>query len=194
MTRVLGLDPGSRLTGWGVLDDATPAPRLVAFGRVALPRSSGRANALKRLQEELDRLLAEFRPAVVVLERSFTARYPGAGLALAEVRGAALAVLGRWGGTVHEYPPAQVKAAVVGNGRAEKRQVAFVVQHTFALPGPPPHDAADAIALALCYLRLRCLDARAAGMLASVSAAWTQLPDCGRDTKCGRPVRTGEPE
>lgn len=192
--RVLGLDPGSRLTGWGVIDDRVPTPNLVAFGRVVLPRAGGRAGALTRLQEELDGLLARFRPDVAVLESSFTARFPGSSLALAEVRGAALAVLGRWGGTVQEYPPAQVKSAVVGSGRAEKRQVAFVVQHTFALPAPPPHDAADAIALALCYLRLRCLDARARGVLASSPAAWTQLPDCGRDTKSGRPVRTGGPK
>lgn len=161
MVRVLGLDPGSRLTGWGVVDDTPPTPGLVAFGRIVLPRSGGRAGALERLENELSGLLDHFRPEVVVIERSFTARYPGSSLALAEVRGAALAVLGRWGGQLQEYPPAQVKAAVVGNGRAEKRQVAFVVQHTFALPTPPPYDAADAIALALCYLRLRCLDARA---------------------------------
>lgn len=192
--RVLGLDPGSRLTGWGVVDDGTPNPRLVAFGRVVLPRSGGRPQALKRLEDELAGLLESFRPDVTALESSFTARYPGSSLALAEVRGAALAVLGRWGGTVREFPPAQVKAAVVGNGRAEKRQVAFVVQHTFGLRSSPPFDAADAIALALCYLRLRCLDARVGGVLASSSGAWTQLSDCGRDTKRGRPVGTGGPK
>ncbi len=181
--RVLGFDPGSRLSGWGVIEGGASRVELVAYGRVILPRAGGRAMALQRLQEELGGLLARFQPDVAVLESSFTAKFPRSSLALAEVRGAVLAVLGRWGGPVQEYPPAQVKAAVVGNGRAEKRQVAFVVQHTFGLASPPPFDAADAIALAMCYLRQRCLDARLGGVLASSSAAWTQLPDCGRDTK-----------
>lgn len=192
--RVLGLDPGSRLTGWGVIDGGGLRPQLVAYGRIVLPRSAGRATALERVQDELEGLLATFRPDVVVIESSFTAKYPRSSLALAEVRGAALAVLGRWGGAVREYPPAQVKAAVVGNGRAEKRQVAFVVQHTFGLPSPPPFDAADAIALAVCYLRLGCLDAHVAGVLASSSAALAQPSDCGGDTKRGRPVSTGGPK
>ncbi len=189
--RVLGLDPGSRLTGWGVVDGGAPRLQLIAYGRVVLPRSRGRAAALQHLQDHLEGLLASHRPDMVVLESSFTARYPRSSLALAEVRGAALAVLGRWGGSVREYPPAQVKAAVVGDGRAEKRQVAFVMQHTFGLASPPPFDAADAIALAVCYLRL---DAGIRGVLASSSAARTQLPDCGRDIKRGQPVGTGGPK
>lgn len=192
--RVLGLDPGSRLTGWGIVESAEGAPILVAHGRISLPRAAGRPAALERLQHELSGLLARFRPDVAVLESLFSARYPGSSLALAEVRGAALAVLGSWGGAVQEFPPAQVKLAVVGHGRAEKRQVAFVVQHTFGLATSPPFDAADAIALALCYLRLRYLDARRGGVVASSPAAWAQLPDCGRDRKKGRPVRAGRPK
>ena len=172
VVRVLGLDPGSRLTGWGVVEGEERAPALLAHGQIALPRAKGRPHALDRLQHELAALLARYRPDVAVLESSFAARYPASSLALAEVRGATLAVLGSWGGAVQEYPPAQVKAAIVGHGRADKRQVAFVVQHTFGLPTPPPADAADAIALALCYLRLRCLDAWRRGVLVSYPADW----------------------
>jgi|YNPBryunderm2012_1023409.scaffolds.fasta_scaffold02591_3 crossover junction endodeoxyribonuclease RuvC len=191
MLRVLGLDPGSRLTGWGVVDGGAARLELVAYGRLALPRTGGRAATLQRLEGQLEGVLANYQPDLVVIESSFTARYPRSSLALAEVRGAALAVLGRWGGPVQEYPPAQVKAAVVGNGRAEKRQVAFVVQHTFGLTSPPPFDAADAIALAVCYLRL---DAGIRGVLASSSAARMQLADCGGNTKTGQPVGTGGPK
>jgi crossover junction endodeoxyribonuclease RuvC len=82
---------------------------------------------------------------------------------LAETRGALLAVLGRWGGEVVEYEPARVKAAIVGYGRAEKRQMVFVVQRRLQLPEPPPEDAADALALALCHLALLPLPGQAKG-------------------------------
>lgn len=192
--RVLGLDPGSRVTGWGVIDDGAPAPGLVAYGRIILPRAAGRPGALERLQADLTLLLTRFQPQVAVLESSFTARFPKSSLALAEVRGAVLAVLGRWGGTVQEYAPAQMKAAVVGNGRAEKRQVAFIVKHTFGLQEEPLADAADAIALALCYLRLSRLDACRGVMVASGSATWAQLPECGVDREKRRPVEAGGPK
>ncbi len=89
----------------------------------------------------------------MVIETPFAGRFPKAALVLAEARGALLAELGRWGGEVVELEPARVKAAVVGNGRAEKRQVAYVVRHAFGLEQEPPADAADALALALCHLR-----------------------------------------
>ena len=92
-------------------------------------------------------------PEVVVVETPFAGRFPKAALALAETRGALLVALGRWGGEVVEIEPARVKAAVVGHGRAEKQQVAYVVRHALGLREEPPADAADAIALALCHLR-----------------------------------------
>jgi crossover junction endodeoxyribonuclease RuvC len=87
------------------------------------------------------------------VETPFFGRFPKAALALAEARGALLAVLGRWGGEVVELEPARVKAAIVGHGRAEKQQVAFVVRHALGLGELPAPDAADALALALCHLR-----------------------------------------
>ena len=89
-----------------------------------------------------------------MVETPFAARYPGSALALAEARGALLAVLGRWGGSVMEIEPARVKALVVGHGGADKRQVAFVVRKELGLDSEPPSDAADALALALCALRV----------------------------------------
>ena len=125
----------------------------VEFGRLLSRRNLARPAALASLADQLATLLGRLSPDVVVVETPFTARFPKAALALAETRGALLAVLGRWDGEVVEIAPARVKAAVVGNGRAEKRQVAFVVRHALGLDGEPPADAADALAIALCHIR-----------------------------------------
>lgn len=94
------------------------------------------------------------QPDVVVIETPFSAKFPKAALALAEARGALLVALGRWAGKVVEIEPARVKLAVVGDGRAEKRQVTYVVERQLRLVETPTEDAADALALALCYLLL----------------------------------------
>jgi crossover junction endodeoxyribonuclease RuvC len=125
----------------------------VEFGCLAPRRRQSHAAALAALAAELEALVERLRPDVVVVETPFAGRFPKSALVLAEARGALLAVLGRWGGEVVEIEPARVKAAVVGNGRAEKRQVAFVVRHALALETEPPADAADALAVALCHLR-----------------------------------------
>lgn len=151
--RVLGLDPGSRTTGWGYLEGDGRALRSVCFGCFHGRRTVSRALVLASLAGELEALVDRLQPDVVAIETPFTARFPKAALALAETRGALLAVLGRWGGTVHDYEPARVKAAIVGFGRAEKQQVAFVVTRILGLDATPPADAADALAVALCHLR-----------------------------------------
>ena len=151
--RVLGLDPGSRVTGWGVIDGSGSRLAVVGFGCLRPPRTAGRPAALLSLTDAVARLVEEVRPDVVAVETSFTAKFPKAALALAEARGALLVALGRWGGAVVEYEPARVKAAVVGLGNADKRQVAYVVRHELGLPESPPADAADALALAICHLR-----------------------------------------
>ncbi len=125
----------------------------VRFGRLLPGRKLGRPAALASLSTELGLLLERLSPDVVVVETPFAARFPKAALALAETRGALLAALGRWGGEVVEIEPARVKAAIVGNGRAEKRQVAYVVRHALGLAEEPPTDAADALAIALSHLR-----------------------------------------
>ena len=152
--RVLGLDPGSRVTGWGLVIGDRRTAAAAGLGCLRPPRGGGRAAALAYLARRLGELLAELAPDVVVVETPFAAAHPKAGLLLAEARGALLAELGRWGGEVVEYEPARVKAAVVGFGRAEKQQVVYVVQRRLVLAEPPAEDAADALALALCHLAL----------------------------------------
>jgi crossover junction endodeoxyribonuclease RuvC len=141
------------VTGWGLLEGNTRSVSAVEFGRLLPRRSLSRPGALASLTEQLEELLARLKPDVVAIETPFAGRFPKAALALAETRGALLVALGRWGGEVVEIEPARMKAAVVGHGRAEKQQVAYIVRHALGLPEEPPADAADAIALALCHLR-----------------------------------------
>jgi crossover junction endodeoxyribonuclease RuvC len=156
--RVLGIDPGTRSTGWGAVDGDRRGCRLVGFGCLRPRRSLDRPHALHTLAEGLEKLLTELEPDVAVVETPFAARYPRAALALAEARGVLLAILGRWNGRVVEYEPARVKAAIVGLGRADKKQVAFIVRQELRLDEAPPADAADALALAMCFLRIGSLD------------------------------------
>jgi crossover junction endodeoxyribonuclease RuvC len=155
--RILGLDPGTRTTGWGLVQkyhDHVAA----SFGCLHPPRNATRPRALAVLAGELSELLSREDPDLVAIETPFTGRFPRAVIGLAETRGALLAALGRWGGEVVEYEPARVKSVIVGFGNAEKKQVAFMVQHELRLAEPPPPDAADALAVALCHLRLSRLD------------------------------------
>jgi len=141
------------VTGWGLLEGTPRTVTSVEFGRFLPRRNLSRPAALASLTEQLEQLLARLAPDVVVIETPFTGRFPKAALALAETRGALLVALGRWGGRVVEIEPARMKAAVVGHGRAEKQQVAYVVRHALKLSKEPSADAADALALALCHVR-----------------------------------------
>jgi crossover junction endodeoxyribonuclease RuvC len=149
----MGVDPGSRVTGWGVIERADRTVRSLASGRLRPPARGGRPAILAALANGFDELLARWQPTVVAIETPYVGRFARAALGLAEARGALLAVLGRWGGEVVEYEPARVKGAIVGFGGAEKRQVAYVIRHELGLPGDPPADVADALALALCHVR-----------------------------------------
>jgi len=141
------------VTGWGVVEGSARRAVAAEFGCLRPARGPSRAHVLASLSDQVATLLERVAPDVVAVETPFAGRHPQSALALAEARGAILAVLGRWGGAVVEYEPAKVKAAVVGYGRAEKQQVGFIVRHAFGLEAPPPADAADALAVALCHLR-----------------------------------------
>lgn len=155
--RILGLDPGTRTTGWGLVQKSHGHVTAV-FGCFHPPRNATRPRALAVLAQELTELVSRENPDLIAIETPFTGRFPRAVIGLAETRGAILAALGRWGGEVVEYEPARVKSVIVGFGNAEKQQVAFMVQHELRLAEPPPPDAADALAVALCHLRLARLD------------------------------------
>jgi crossover junction endodeoxyribonuclease RuvC len=149
--RILGIDPGSTVTGFGVLERAGSRVSHVAHGTVRHPLHTSLAARLATLQAALAELIAIHRPDVAVIERVFVAASPRAALVLGHARGVALAAVGAAGLPLHEYAPSEIKRAVTGCGAADKRQVQAMVQRLLALAAPPPFDAADALAAALYY-------------------------------------------
>jgi crossover junction endodeoxyribonuclease RuvC len=158
--RVLGIDPGSRLTGWGVVEARGAGFRHLASGTITLSVEPTLDLRLARLHAECLRLLAAWGPVAVVLERAFVARNVQSAFRLGEARGAVLAAAGASGTALHEYAPATVKLATVGHGQADKRAIGRGIALRLGLGTAPPPDAADALALALCHLQQASLMSR----------------------------------
>jgi crossover junction endodeoxyribonuclease RuvC len=153
MMRIFGIDPGSERTGYGCVDSDGRRHRLLVFGTLSAPPKSAFADRLRYIHEGLTRLLAEQRPDCVAIENIFYARNVRSALRLGHARGVALLAAAAAGVSIAEYTPAEIKRAVVGFGRAEKPQVGQMVKLLLGLDAAPtPHDAADAIAVAICHI------------------------------------------
>jgi crossover junction endodeoxyribonuclease RuvC len=147
--RILGLDPGSLRTGFGVIDCDRGSMRIVAQGCIAT--SGGPlADRLRTIHSRVAELIAEHRPQQVAIERVFLAKNADSALKLGQARGAALAAVPATLG-VHEYAPRAIKLAVVGVGGAEKAQVAHMVRQLLRVDARLTADAADALAVAICH-------------------------------------------
>lgn len=157
---VLGLDPGTRVAGFGALVVAPDALRLLACGVIAPRRRQPVAARLAHILDELEQVLAKLRPGVIVIESAFSARNVHSALRLGEARGMMLAVAARSGASVVELAPAAAKRAVVGHGAGSKEQVAAMVKRMLGREDfDLPLDATDALALALAHvLRSRLLE------------------------------------
>lgn len=150
--RVFGIDPGSGRTGYGCIDSDGSRSRLVVCGAIAVSTRAPFADRLTHIYDELTSLLASHRPACVAIESVFSARNPSSALKLGQARGVALVAASKAGLPVSEYAPTEVKRAVAGYGRADKQQVQQMVTLLLGLATPPtPHDASDALAIALCH-------------------------------------------
>jgi len=149
--RLLGLDPGLRATGWGVLDCAGTRLAFVACGTVRTDARAPLAARLATLYRGLAQVILTYAPASAAVEETFVNRNPASALKLGQARGVALLAPASAGLAVAEYHNRQVKKALVGAGRADKRQVGLMVRHL--LPGcrPDSDDAADALAVAICH-------------------------------------------
>lgn len=174
--RILGLDPGSLRTGYGLIDCSAAGERHLANGCI----NAGSGDFLLRLRRIFDAvvsLIDEHRPGEVAIERVFVHRNPDSALKLGQARGAAVCAAVGLGASAHEYAPRAIKLAVTGYGAADKAQVAQMVTMLLHLERRPAADAADALAVALCHAQTRRLAA-----LTSVAALPRAVVRRGRRT------------
>jgi crossover junction endodeoxyribonuclease RuvC len=150
---VFGIDPGSTRTGYGCVDSDGTRHRLISCGAIVLPPAASFPEKLLLIHAGLVSLLGEARPDCVVVENVFHAANARSALLLGHARGVAILAAVEAGLPVVEYTPAEVKRAVVGYGRAEKRQVQQMIKLLLGLDETPsPHDVADALAIAVCHV------------------------------------------
>ena len=152
--RILGLDPGIATVGFGIVDTEKNRQRLVACGVITTPAHTPLTQRLDQIYTDLEELIRTYQPEVMSVEELFFNTNITTGISVAQGRGVILLCAFRFGLRIYEYTPLQVKQAVVGYGRAEKKQVMDMVRRILGLSAPPkPDDAADAVALALCHAR-----------------------------------------
>ena len=148
---LLGIDPGSVRTGYGVVELALRQPRYLASGCIR-PKARAFPERLAEIYRGVSALIAEYRPRELAIEEVFLARNPQSALKLGQARGVAIAAAVAAGLPVQEYAARAVKQAVVGTGAATKAQVQHMVRVLLELDAEPPSDSADALALAICHI------------------------------------------
>lgn len=154
--RILGIDPGFAIVGWGIIDIERGNIRPVAYGAITTPAHTDLEARLLMIQNDLETLIEKYKPDEMAIEELFFNTNITTGIAVAEARGVILCTAHRLGLKISEYTPLQVKQAVVGYGKAEKHQVISMVTSILKLPKPPkPDDAADAVAIAICHSQSR---------------------------------------
>ena len=176
--RVLGLDPGSRRTGYGLVEKSGNKLRGLAHGTIAPGARADLPHRLHTIASRVGELIDDHRPDVVVVEQAFYHESARSTLVLGHVRGALLVAAVQRGVEVAEYSPREIKMSVTGTGAAAKEQVAFMVRRLLGLKGALPPDAADALATALCHLQRARLSAPARA--ASAAAARLEALLAGR--------------
>jgi len=186
--RVLGLDPGSRRTGYGLVEKNGNRLVCLAHGTVAPAARLGLPQRLHAIAGRVGELIESGRPDVVVVEQAFYHESARSTLVLGHVRGALLVAAVQRGVEVAEYSPREIKMSVTGTGAAAKQQVAFMVERLLRLPAGLPADAADALACALCHLQRARLSAPARA--ASAAALRLEALLAGRSTSHSTPPST----
>ena len=152
--RILGIDPGVAIVGFGVIDTERGSNRLVKCGIISTPAHTPLSSRLNSIYMDLMELIATFHPDAIAIEELFFNTNITTGISVAQARGVILLACYQSGVPVYEYTPLQVKQAVCGYGRAEKKQVMDMVRRILNLQDVPrPDDAADAVAIALCHAR-----------------------------------------
>jgi crossover junction endodeoxyribonuclease RuvC len=148
---ILGIDPGTATTGFGIINQTKNQPELVNFGVISTKKELSDAQRLEILAGDIEELIKKYKPVAVGIEKLFLTTNQKTVMTVSQARGVALYIAQKNKLPIFEFTPLQVKSFICGYGKAEKKQVQYVVQKTFKLKSPPkPDDAADAIAIALC--------------------------------------------
>lgn len=150
ITRILGIDPGSRITGFGIIDGMRQKSVYVTSGCIRT-QSKLMPQRLQEIYTGLNEIIEQYQPTISAIEQVFVHRNVASALKLGQARGVAILACVQHNLTVHEYAPTQIKQAVVGNGHAEKIQVQQMVKILLSLSNTPQVDAADGLAAALCH-------------------------------------------
>ena len=149
---ILGIDPGLAIVGWGIIEYKNAKFRTLAYGALRTPAGMRTEERLKGIFDGMNELIEKYHPDAMAVEELFFNTNVTTGIRVAEARGVILLAAERAGIPIQEYTPLQVKQAVVGYGRAEKKQVITMVTMLLGLPKPPsPDDTADALAIAICH-------------------------------------------
>jgi len=152
MIRILGLDPGLRHTGWGVIDKDGPKIRFISAGVINPDETLTLAERLAELHEGLKKIIQDFKPDESAVEQTFVNKNPTSTLKLGQARGVVILTPALFGVRVAEYTPNQIKKMIVGAGHADKNQVDMMVRTLLkTVPEHIPPDASDALAIALCH-------------------------------------------
>lgn len=153
--RVLGIDCGSRSTGYGIIDSDEGRQQPVVFGAISLPAKHSLGARLVTVHRQLRQLIDSYTPQVAAVEDQFYLTNFKSVMKLGQVKGVVICTAALAGVPIVEYSPLEIKNAVTGYGRADKQQVQAMVGRLLGLASPPqPHDAADALALALCHAQV----------------------------------------
>ncbi|NEN76322.1 crossover junction endodeoxyribonuclease RuvC [Pelistega sp. NLN82] len=149
--RIIGIDPGLRKTGYGIIDTQYAQLSYISSGTITIPTDLALHRRLKYIMDTIREVIAHYKPSQSALEKVFVNTNPQTTLLLGQARGAAMCALADTGLSVAEYTALQIKKAVVGRGHASKDQVQFMVQHLLNLNGRPEPDSADALACAITH-------------------------------------------
>ena len=162
--RVIGIDPGTAITGWGVVEGAGNELQLIACGVITTPAGTPLPQRLQVIYRQLSELIEQWQPDASAIEELFFSKNAKTALAVGHGRGAAMLALANAGLPITEYKPLEVKQALTGYGGADKMQMQQMVKLLLALDDiPRPDDAADALAVAICHLhsaKLRMLESQ----------------------------------
>jgi crossover junction endodeoxyribonuclease RuvC len=194
--RVFGIDPGSERTGYGCVETDGSCHRIVMCGAISSPALASFPDKLQRIHNQLALFLEQCQPESVAIENLFFSVNVRSALKLGHARGVAMLAAVEAGVPVFEYTPAEIKRAVVGYGRADKPQVQQMIKLLLGLDAvPTPHDAADALAIAICHVhsgsRAGAVDPRSVQAARSKATSWrTYRPAAPGALRRGKPARS----